>query len=46
MRSRGFNVTDAVNRRMTESVHYAIEKARRRGLREIPRELEAYVGAP
>lgn len=43
MRSHGFNVTDAVNRRMTESVHYAIEKARRRGLRAVPEELRAFL---
>ena len=45
MRSRGFNVTDAVNRRMAESVQYAIEKARRRGLKAVPEELRAYVSS-
>jgi hypothetical protein len=37
MRSRGFNVT--------ASVHYAIEKARRRGLRAVPEELRAYLSS-
>ena len=43
MRSHGFNVTDAVNRRMAGSVHYAIEKARRRGLGAVPEELRAFL---
>lgn len=43
MRQRGFNVTEAVERRMAESLHYAVAKARRRGLRELPVELLPYV---
>ena len=42
MESLGLNVTDAVRRRMHESLRYAVGKARRRGLRELPSELEAY----
>jgi hypothetical protein len=48
MQRLGLNVTESVQRRMHRSLKYAIDKARRRGLRELPRELEpfdrAYVG--
>lgn len=40
------NVTDSVRLRMHESLHYAIAKARRRGLRELPMELAPFVGRP
>jgi len=43
MRERGFNVTPAVEKRMTESLRYAVQKARRRGLRRLPVELVPYV---
>jgi hypothetical protein len=43
MRDRGFNVTPAVERRMAEALRYAVEKARRRGLREVPRELAPFL---
>ncbi|MCP3903143.1 MAG: hypothetical protein GY715_05850 [Planctomycetes bacterium] len=43
MREHGFNVTPAVERRMGESLRYAVAKARRRGLREVPAELLPYV---
>jgi hypothetical protein len=36
------NITDAVRRRVDESLCYALAKARRRGLREIPAELARY----
>ena len=43
MRARGFNVTPAVEKRVTESMRYAVAKARRRGLARLPEELRAYV---
>ena len=43
MREKGFNVTPAVERRMERSMKYAVAKARRRGLREIPAELQQYL---
>lgn len=46
MESRGLNVTDAVRRRMHESLHYAICKARRRGLKRIPEPLEPFLIPP
>jgi hypothetical protein len=36
------NITDGVRRRMHDSLHYAVQKARRRGIRSIPSELEPY----
>ena len=42
MRSRGLNVTAAVEQRMAESLRYAVGKARRRGLKSIPPELQKY----
>ena len=44
MRDRGFNVTEAVERRMHESLRWAVDKARRRGLRRLPAELVPYAG--
>ncbi len=46
MRERGFNVTEAVEKRMAESLHYAVAKARRRGLRKLPPELAPYAARP
>ena len=43
MGERGFNVTAAVERRMHDAVRYAVAKARRRGLKRLPAELEAYL---
>lgn len=43
MEKKGFNVTGAVRKRMHESLHYAIRKARRRGLRRLPEELVPYL---
>ncbi len=43
MEAHGLNVTDAVRRRMHDSLHYAVAKASRRGLQALPRELEPYV---
>lgn len=42
----GFNVTETVRRRRDEALHYAIEKARRRGLRRLPIELEPFLARP
>ena len=42
MQAEGLNVTDAVRRRMTESLEYAVWKARRRGLKRLPAELVPY----
>lgn len=43
MRERGFNVTANVEKRMTESLQYAIAKAKRRGLKRVPTALLPYV---
>lgn len=42
MERHGLNITDAVRRRMHESLWYAVEKAKRRGLREVPAELAGF----
>lgn len=44
MEANGLNVTPAVHARMRESLEYALAKARRRGLRKIPRDLAEYLG--
>ena len=46
MRARGFSVTPAVERRVTEALRYAVDKARRRGLRRLPAELVPYLRRP
>jgi len=46
MERLGLNVTDAVHRRMHESLNYAIWKARRRGLKRLPVELAPYIDPP
>lgn len=46
MEENGLNVTDAVRRRMHRSLKYSVDKARRRGLRELPGELVAFVHEP
>jgi hypothetical protein len=43
MRARNFNVTDGVVRRMERSMRYAVAKARRRGLQQLPAELGRYL---
>ena len=43
MRELDLNVTQRVLDRMHDSLHYAIEKARRRGLKRLPEELLPYV---
>jgi len=42
MRERGLNVTPAVEKRMEQSMKYAVRKAKRRGIRAIPPELVRY----
>lgn len=43
MEELGLNVTDAVRARMHESLHYAVSKAARRGLKRLPTELMPYI---
>lgn len=43
MREKGFNVTARVEKRMADSLRYALDKSRRRGLKHIPNELLPYV---
>ena len=43
MRSAGIEVTDAVERRMHDSLRYAAEKAIRRGARRLPMELVPFL---
>ncbi|MEX2219236.1 MAG: hypothetical protein WD749_10815 [Phycisphaerales bacterium] len=42
MEALGLNVTEGVRRRMHQSLKYAVDKARRRGLRALPPELEPF----
>ncbi len=42
LEARGFTVTDRVRTRMQKSLRYAVAKARRRGLREVPEELRPH----
>ncbi|MBN8598148.1 MAG: hypothetical protein J0L78_10795 [Planctomycetes bacterium] len=46
MEEHGLNITDSVRTRMFKSLRYAVRKARRRGLRVLPPELEPYAGGP
>ncbi len=46
MEALGLNVTDAVRFRMHESLWYAVAKAQRRGLRELPPELAPFQERP
>lgn len=43
MEEHGLNITDSVRNRMQRSLRYAVRKARRRGLRELPAELLPYI---
>jgi hypothetical protein len=43
MEAHGLNITESVRRRMHNSLKYAVDKARRRGLRQLPEELAPYV---
>ncbi|GAB4553374.1 MAG: hypothetical protein Tsb0013_15830 [Phycisphaerales bacterium] len=42
MEANGFRVTDRVRQRMAQSLAYAVHKARRRGLKRLPVELEPF----
>jgi hypothetical protein len=42
MERLGLNITESVHRRVRNSLRYAVSKARRRGLRRVPAELQAY----
>ena len=42
MRARGFNVTEAVERRVERSMRYAVAKAMRRGLQNLPESLRQF----
>lgn len=42
MDHRGLNITDAVRKRMRDSLRYAVDKAQRRGLKQVPPELERH----
>ncbi len=42
MEKLNLNITDGVRKRMHDSLHYAVQKARRRGLKSIPAELEPF----
>lgn len=46
MEAEGLNVTDAVRTRMRRSLEYAVRKAMRRGLQNLPVELLPYVPKP
>ncbi len=43
MESLGLNITEGVRRRMHNSLRYAVQKARRRGIKSIPTELHPYM---
>lgn len=42
MEANGVAITDSVRHRMHQSLHYAVAKAQRRGLRQLPPELAPY----
>jgi hypothetical protein len=44
MELHGVKVTDGVRKRMDDSMRYAVDKARRRGLRQLPAELARWDG--
>ncbi|MBX3351738.1 MAG: hypothetical protein KF684_02290 [Phycisphaeraceae bacterium] len=43
MQVRELNITDGVRRRVWQSMRYAIGKARRRGIKQVPAELSIYL---
>ncbi|MDX9912758.1 MAG: hypothetical protein RBS39_13100 [Phycisphaerales bacterium] len=43
MERRGLNITESVRNRVHDSLHYAVSKARRRGIKRLPEELLPYV---
>ncbi len=46
MEAHGLNITDAVRYRVHASLHYAIAKALRRGIKDLPPELAPYTTRP
>ncbi|MFN7021470.1 MAG: hypothetical protein ACK4WH_09105 [Phycisphaerales bacterium] len=46
MERHNLNITDAVRRRMHLSLWYAVQKARRRGIKQIPAELAPFLEKP
>ncbi len=46
MRRFELNITDGVHRRVRQSMRYAIAKARRRGIKQVPTELAIYLTRP
>lgn len=46
MERRGLNITEAVRTRIFRSLRYAVAKAQRRGIKQIPDELVAYTPGP
>jgi len=46
MREHELNITDSVRYRMHQSLHYAIGKATRRGIKALPEELTPYLRKP
>ncbi len=46
MEALGLNITDQVRYRMHASLWYAVQKASRRGIRQLPPELEAFTSRP
>jgi hypothetical protein len=43
MERLGLNITESVHRRVYRSLRYAVAKAQRRGIREVPAELTPYI---
>lgn len=46
MAQHDLNITDQVRLRVHRSLHYAVQKAKRRGIKKIPVELEPYLVKP
>lgn len=46
MAEHGLNITDQVRLRMHRSLWYAVQKAKRRGIKQIPVELEPFLEKP
>jgi hypothetical protein len=46
MQEHGLNITDAVRLRMHRSLWYAVQKAKRRGIKRIPDELAPFLERP
>lgn len=44
MAARGFPITDRVERRYRRSMHYAVAKSTRRGIKSLPEEVQQFTG--